>query len=84
MGKFRDLMDEELRIRGYAPNTRQAYLRALRDFVRHFVSLRQACAGNGQGGPAASVRSGSVDQARFCAGPERPRTAEERRVPSGR
>jgi site-specific recombinase XerD len=37
MGKFRDLMDEELRIRGYAPNTRQAYLRAVRDFVRHFM-----------------------------------------------
>ena len=31
MGKFRDLMDEELRIRGYAPNTRHCYLRAVRD-----------------------------------------------------
>jgi integrase/recombinase XerD len=37
MGKFRDLMDEELRIRGYAANTRLCYLRAVRHCVRHFM-----------------------------------------------
>ncbi len=37
MGKFRDRMDEELRIRGYSANTRDCYLRRVRHFVRHFM-----------------------------------------------
>ena len=37
MGKFRDRMDEELRLRGYAANTRLCYLRAVRHFVGHFM-----------------------------------------------
>ncbi len=36
MGRFRDRMDEELRIRGYSANTRECYLRRVRHFVRHF------------------------------------------------
>ena len=36
MGKFHDLMDRELRIRGMAESTRENYLRNMRDFVRHF------------------------------------------------
>ena len=37
MGRFRDRMDEELRIRGYSANTRDGYLRRVRHFVRHFM-----------------------------------------------
>ena len=37
MGRFRDRMDEELRIRGYSANTRDCYLRRVRHFVRHFM-----------------------------------------------
>ena len=37
MGRFRDRMDEELRIRGYSANTRECYLRCVRHFVRHFM-----------------------------------------------
>lgn len=36
MGKFYDLMDRELRIRGYAENTRINYLARMRSLVRHF------------------------------------------------
>lgn len=38
MGRFRDRMDEELRIRGYSANTRDGYLRRVRHFVRHFMA----------------------------------------------
>ena len=37
MGKFQDLMDRELRIRGLAENTRTSYLAKMRCFVRHFM-----------------------------------------------
>lgn len=37
MGKLQDRMDRELRIRGYAENTRINYIRAMRSFVRHFM-----------------------------------------------
>ncbi len=37
MGKFQDLMDRELRIRGLAENTRKSYLEKMRCFVRHFM-----------------------------------------------
>ena len=37
MGRFRDRMDEELRIRGYSANTRECYLRCVRHFVGHFM-----------------------------------------------
>jgi len=37
MGKLQDQMDRELRIRGYAENTRINYLRAMRALVRHFM-----------------------------------------------
>ena len=37
MGKFQDLMDRELRIRGLAENTRTSYLEKMRCFVRHFM-----------------------------------------------
>lgn len=37
MGKFQDLMDRELRIRGLAENTRESYLEKMRCFVRHFM-----------------------------------------------
>ena len=37
MGKFQDLMDRELRIRGFAENTRTSYLEKMRCFVRHFM-----------------------------------------------
>lgn len=37
MGKFQDLMDRELRIRGLAENTRRSYLETMRRFVRHFM-----------------------------------------------
>ncbi len=37
MGKFYDLMDRELRIRGFAEGTRESYLRSMRCFVRHFM-----------------------------------------------
>lgn len=36
MGKFHDLMDREIRIRGFSENTRLLYLRSMRCFVRHF------------------------------------------------
>jgi hypothetical protein len=37
MGIFHDLMDRELRIRGFAENTRKSYLLAMRCYVRHFM-----------------------------------------------
>ena len=37
MGKFQDLMDRELRIRGLAENTRRSYLDTMRCFVRYFM-----------------------------------------------
>lgn len=37
MGRFQDLMDRELRIRGLAENTRKSYLEKMRCFVRHFM-----------------------------------------------
>ena len=37
MGRFRDRMDDDLRIRGYSANTRACYLRCVRHFVRHFM-----------------------------------------------
>ncbi len=37
MGKFHDLMDRELRIRGYVEATRKSYLAKMRGFVRHFM-----------------------------------------------
>lgn len=37
MGKFRDLMDDELRIRGYSTTTRECSLRCVRRFVRYFM-----------------------------------------------
>jgi site-specific recombinase XerD len=36
MGKFRDLMDRDLQIRGLSPGTRRKYLASVQDFVRHF------------------------------------------------
>src|SRR3989442_6420596 len=36
MGKFHDLMDRELRIRGFAESTRISYLERMRSLVRHF------------------------------------------------
>ncbi len=35
MGHYRDLMDRELRIRGYAPHTCRAYLGCVANFFRH-------------------------------------------------
>lgn len=37
MGKFYDLMDRELRIRGFADRTRACYLDNMKRFVRHFM-----------------------------------------------
>ena len=37
MGKLHDRMDRELRIRGYAENTRKSYIGSMRCFVRHFM-----------------------------------------------
>ncbi len=37
MGRFYDLMDRELHIRGLAKNTRQSYLKKMHGFVRHFM-----------------------------------------------
>lgn len=37
MGKLHDRMDRELRIRGYAENTRACYLQHMKCFVRHFM-----------------------------------------------
>ena len=37
MGTFRDRIDEELRLRGYAATTRETYLRIVRAFVRSFM-----------------------------------------------
>jgi len=37
VGKFQDLMDRELRIRGLAENTRRSYVEKMRRFVRHFM-----------------------------------------------
>jgi len=36
MGKFHDLMDRDLQIRGYAPGTCEDYLSAVKNFVRFF------------------------------------------------
>jgi len=43
MGKFHDLMQRDLQIRGYSIETQKAYLGHVRCFVRHFVSFRQGC-----------------------------------------
>lgn len=37
MGKLHDRMDRELRIRGYAENTRKSYIEKMRCFVRYFM-----------------------------------------------
>jgi integrase/recombinase XerD len=37
MGKFRDRMDDELRLRGYSASTRECYVRGVHNFVRHFM-----------------------------------------------
>ncbi len=37
MGRFYDLMDRELHIRGLAKNTRKSYLEKMHCFVRHFM-----------------------------------------------
>ncbi|MCI0589403.1 MAG: site-specific integrase [Planctomycetes bacterium] len=37
MGRFRDLMDRDLQIRGYSPGTREVYLRCVERFVRHYM-----------------------------------------------
>lgn len=37
MGRLHDRMDRELRIRGYAENTRKSYIEKMRCFVRHFM-----------------------------------------------
>ena len=37
MGKFHDMMDREIRIRGFSENTRKNYLGCMRRFVRHFM-----------------------------------------------
>ena len=37
MGQLRDRMEEDLRLRGYLPCTRQEYLRSARRFVAHFM-----------------------------------------------
>ena len=37
MGKFYDLMDRELRIRGFAESTRITYLERMKGLVRHFM-----------------------------------------------
>ncbi len=36
MGRFRDLMDRDLQIRGLSPGTRRKYLASVREFVRYF------------------------------------------------
>jgi site-specific recombinase XerD len=36
MGKFRDLMEQGMQIRGYSPATREAYLRHVRHLVRYY------------------------------------------------
>ncbi len=37
MGKFYDLMDREIRVRGLSERTRETYLRSMRCFVRYFM-----------------------------------------------
>ena len=37
MGKFRELMERDMEIRGFSPHTKQCYLGRLKDFVRHFM-----------------------------------------------
>ncbi len=37
MGRFHDLMDRELRIRGYSESTRKTYLAGVQRLVRHFM-----------------------------------------------
>lgn len=37
MGQFHDRMDADMEIRGLSPNTRKAYLGAMRRFVQHFM-----------------------------------------------
>jgi hypothetical protein len=36
MGQFRVRMDQDLRIRGYSPNTRRSYVHCVHEFVRYF------------------------------------------------
>lgn len=37
MGHFHDRMDADMEIRGFSPLTRKAYLRCMREYVRHFM-----------------------------------------------
>jgi len=37
MGQFRDLMERDMKIRGFSSCTRDAYLRGVRDFIRYFM-----------------------------------------------
>ena len=37
MGKFRDLMEQDLRIRGYAESTQKIYLERVHSYVRYFM-----------------------------------------------
>jgi integrase/recombinase XerD len=37
MGKYRDIMTKELKIRGYSPKTQENYLRCMRDFVKYHM-----------------------------------------------
>ena len=37
MGRFRDLMEQDLKIRGFSEKTRKTYLAQVRDLVRHFM-----------------------------------------------
>lgn len=37
MGIFRDRMERDLQIRGYAPNTQKAYVATVRRFVKYFM-----------------------------------------------
>lgn len=37
MGKFRDLMEQDLKIRGYGERTQKTYLAQVRDLVRYFM-----------------------------------------------
>ena len=37
MGKFRDQMEMEMRIRGFSKSTQKAYLNRMKDFVKYFM-----------------------------------------------
>ena len=44
MGYYRDLMDREMRIRGFADSTRDAYLGCVRRFVGYYMTPPDALA----------------------------------------